>query len=830
MPWHIGSSKQCPDSKPFAVIKDSDSSVAGCHATKAAAQKQLAALYTNEPGVNSMAEHLKPEDLAAIPPARLPFPVTRAVGLAIEARADDGAMPTMVGHFSTFNDWYEVDSYIEGHFLERVAPGAFAKTIRKSNEDRGAMKVLYDHGQDPQIGNKVLGIPDRLEEDRVGPAFGVPLFDTSYNRDLAPGLIAGAYGSSFRFTVEKDAWENTPERSDHNPEGIPERTITQARVYEFGPVTFPANPNATVGARSTTDVFYQRSRDPEQLETLLRSAQIARTSAEPEVAAPPSEPPQPDIPPEEPPSSDTPPEPPPETPAPEPEGPSDDGSPDARSNPVEYTTIEDKRARFDELNEALERQASAYPGVLPEEEQVRWDADVDERDKLGKDLAAWEERQSRLVITDTADPKKVERVFDPTAIGGTKPIIRKSQAELHSPESRSTTFEGRLAEFRDDAKQIVERASFPYGLADEQKSRDKIGDLLDFHDSPDGELARRVKYTGSPVYLRAFEKIIKAKGSTIGLTPEEQRGTALAVGVDATGGFTVPFAFDPTIIAIGAWTGAVNPYRRVCRVVNIVGTDTWNAITSTAVVATRTTEAAAATEQGPTFAQPQYIVKRAQGQITASFEMFQDRADLASEMAVLIQEAKDNEEEASWAVGAGAGSASIGVGPVNGTSGAYTSITTATSVTLAAADADATEAALPVRHRFGAQWFLNRLSIRRFQTLETTGGKLFGGQQYQAVGIPELDRAGNTGLRLLGYPVNESPSLPTAQTANIVIGTLLAPQSYVIVERIGMSVQFIPFILNSSALATGQQALYFMYRNHAAPLNVDAGRTLRYLT
>jgi HK97 family phage major capsid protein len=264
--------------------------------------------------------------------------------------------------------------------------------------------------------------------------------------------------------------------------------------------------------------------------------------------------------------------------------------------------------------------------------------------------------------------------------------------------------------------------------------------------------------------------------------------------------------------------------------VNIVGTDTWNAITSTAVVATRTTEAAAAIEQGPTFAQPQYIVKRAQGQITASFEMFQDRVDLASEMAVLIQEAKDNEEETSWATGAGAGTASIGVGPVNGTSGAYTSITTATSVTLAAADADAVEAALPVRHRFGAQWFLNRLSIRRWQTLETAGGKLFGGQQYQAVGVPELDRAGNTGLRLLGYPVNESPSLPTAQTANIVIGTLLAPQSYVIVERIGMSVQFIPFILNSSALATGQQALYFMYRNHAAPLNVDAGRTLRYLT
>jgi HK97 family phage major capsid protein len=210
--------------------------------------------------------------------------------------------------------------------------------------------------------------------------------------------------------------------------------------------------------------------------------------------------------------------------------------------------------------------------------------------------------------------------------------------------------------------------------------------------------------------------------------------------------------------------------------------------------------------------------------------MFQDRADLASEMAVLIGEAKDNEEETAFATGAGASGVPIGVGPVNGTSGAYTSMTTIGSVTLDDLDFDAVEAALPVRHRFGAQWFFNRVNIRKAQLLESTGGKLFGGSQYPAVGNPALVGDGNTGLRLLGYPVNESPSLPTAATANIVIGTLLQPQSYVIVDRIGLAVSFIPFILNSSGLATGQQALYFMYRNDAKPINVDAGRTLRFLT
>jgi HK97 family phage major capsid protein/HK97 family phage prohead protease len=754
---------------------------------------------------------MKPEDLEAAPPARLPFPVTRAVDQPVEALAAEGGMPTMTGHFSTFGDWYEVNSHIEGHFLERVDPRAFDKTIRKSNADRGAMKVLYDHGQDPQIGNKVLGIPSELRTDEIGPYSEVPLFDTSYNRDLAPGLIAGAYGQSFRFSVEKDDWDHTPERSDSNPEGIPERTITEARVYEFGPVTFPANPNARAGARSTTDTFYQRSRDPEAYESLLRTAALARSPIREETADVTPEPPQPDSP-LDPPRSDT-------LPTPEP--------PETEPVDIQDKTIEEIRTRYDELNGSLDDQAAAYPGVLPETEQVKWDADVDERDELGKHIAAWESRQAALV-NRAAKVVNTERTFDPSVLSTQRAIVRKSDAELHAPESRSTSFEGRQAEYRDDAKRIVEKTTFAHGLADQARSADKVAHFID--NDPKGEMAERVKFTSSPAYLRAFDKFVKSGGGPLFLTPEEQRGTALAVGVDATGGFTVPFAFDPTVIAIGSWSGAVNPYRRACRVVTISGTDTWNALTATAVTATRTTEAAAAVEQGPTFAQPQYIVKRVQGQITASFEMFQDRADLASEMAVLIQEAKDNEEEASWAIGNGSGTASIGVGPVTGTSGAYTAVTTATSVTLVAADLDAAEAALPVRHRFGAQWFMNRLNIRKIQSLETAGGKLFNGGNYQSVGIPELDRGGNTGLRLLGYPVNESPSLPTAGTALITIATLANPQSYVIVDRVGMSVQFIPFIMNSSSLATGQQALFFMYRNHAAPINVDAGRVLRYLT
>lgn len=182
--------------------------------------------------------------------------------------ANGGGLGTLTGHFAVFDQWTEIRSTWEGHFLERIAPGAFTKTFQE-NGDR--MKVLYDHGHDPSIGNKPLGKPTALREDKQGAFYEVDLFDTSYNRDLLPALKAGQLGSSFRFTVMHDKKVDRPKRSDTNPDGIPERTILEARVAEFGPVTFPAYIGATAGMRSATDDFIAAEllADPEKLTWLL---------------------------------------------------------------------------------------------------------------------------------------------------------------------------------------------------------------------------------------------------------------------------------------------------------------------------------------------------------------------------------------------------------------------------------------------------------------------------------------------------------------------------------------------------------------------------------
>jgi HK97 family phage prohead protease len=82
--------------------------------------------------------------------------------------------------------------------MERIAPGAFTKTFR---ENKNNMAVLFQHGRDPQIGDKVLGPILVLHEDNRGAYYEVPLIDTSYNRDLIAGLEANLYGASFRFKV-----------------------------------------------------------------------------------------------------------------------------------------------------------------------------------------------------------------------------------------------------------------------------------------------------------------------------------------------------------------------------------------------------------------------------------------------------------------------------------------------------------------------------------------------------------------------------------------------------------------------------------------------------
>jgi HK97 family phage prohead protease len=213
------------------------------------------------------------------------LPLSRANFELREEPEGDGN--TLVGYASVFNEWAEIDSWWEGRFRERVMPGAFRKTLKERGDQ---IKVLFNHGFDPSIGDKPLGKPALQEEDERGLYVEVPLDDTSYNRDLKESLRSGALdGMSIRFSVVREEWHRDTE------DEIPERTIHEIKLYEYGPVTWPAFEATSAGVRSAADYRdwrEQRTTSPAKTdpdEAASTSDGAATTSEEAEAASTPDE-------------------------------------------------------------------------------------------------------------------------------------------------------------------------------------------------------------------------------------------------------------------------------------------------------------------------------------------------------------------------------------------------------------------------------------------------------------------------------------------------------------------------------------------------------------
>jgi hypothetical protein len=81
------------------------------------------------------------------------------------------------------------------------------------------------------------------------------------------------------------------EASAHNPKGLPERTLQELRLHEFGPVTFPAYETATAEVRSLTDSFMlsRALEKPDLLRDALARAGAAALAQQEPVAATPEE-------------------------------------------------------------------------------------------------------------------------------------------------------------------------------------------------------------------------------------------------------------------------------------------------------------------------------------------------------------------------------------------------------------------------------------------------------------------------------------------------------------------------------------------------------------
>ena len=135
------------------------------------------------------------------------------------------------GRGAVFDRWYTVFG-----FKERVARGAFRKTLQENADIRG----MFNHDPNYLLGRTKSGTMD-VFEDRVGLAYEIradPLDPQaqSVSRKIARGDVDG---SSMAFFAAKDEWKQDSEgRPTH-------RTLLEIELIETGPVTMPASPSTT---------------------------------------------------------------------------------------------------------------------------------------------------------------------------------------------------------------------------------------------------------------------------------------------------------------------------------------------------------------------------------------------------------------------------------------------------------------------------------------------------------------------------------------------------------------------------------------------------------
>lgn len=149
--------------------------------------------------------------------------------IATEVRAEGRKLS---GYAATFNQETRI-----ADFHERIAPGAFAASLRTSPD----ILALVDHDPSRVLARTKSGTL-RLSEDDRGLKFEIDVPDTSAGRDVLALATRGDLGGmSFGFTVPEggDSWQGD------------NRELRSITLHEISVVqSFPAYGGTTVQARS----------------------------------------------------------------------------------------------------------------------------------------------------------------------------------------------------------------------------------------------------------------------------------------------------------------------------------------------------------------------------------------------------------------------------------------------------------------------------------------------------------------------------------------------------------------------------------------------------
>lgn len=356
------------------------------------------------------------------------------------------------------------------------------------------------------------------------------------------------------------------------------------------------------------------------------------------------------------------------------------------------------------------------------------------------------------------------------------------------------------AEYRSRALSAVEQMP---GASD--RVRQAATEIIERHDDEDGRLSQQVLTTSTPAYMRAWSKLAR-NPLAANLTPEESQAVAQVKTAaramsltDSAGGYLVPFQLDPTVIITSA--GSRNDIRQFARQVVATG-DEWHGVSAGAVQWSWDAEAAEVSDDSPTLGQPAIPNFKAAGFVPISIEALEDGANVTNEVARLLAFGKDILEAEAFILGTGSGQPTGLITALDGTSAETAPLT---AETLALGDLYNIQGALPARHRTNASWLANNQIYNKIRQFDTNGGAAL----WEFLGA---DRPVN----LLGRRVGEAEAMdatinPAATADNFVLafGDF---ENFVITDRIGFSVEFLPHLFGANRRPTGQRGWYAYYR------------------
>jgi HK97 family phage prohead protease len=158
-----------------------------------------------------------------------------------ELREEANKPPKLVGYASVFNQ----EAEIFGLWREKVAPGAFKRTIAQAD-----IRALWNHNTDLVLGRNKANPPTlSLKEDDHGLKVEIIPPDTQAGRDAVTSIKRGDVSQmSISFQIVKQEWF-TPD----DKKVLPLRTISEMKLFEVSPVTFPAFEQTTISARSVME-------------------------------------------------------------------------------------------------------------------------------------------------------------------------------------------------------------------------------------------------------------------------------------------------------------------------------------------------------------------------------------------------------------------------------------------------------------------------------------------------------------------------------------------------------------------------------------------------